>query len=580
LFITDSSGFITFVNEVVTDVLDYSKTEIENNSFASLVKNEDRGTITSTIFQTQLKDPVALNMEIKKADGSFIPAEITATPIFNYKGEIESFTIIGKTEQQIIVQEVIKEVEVEKPVQVSQSTTPSYIPKDLNEDFLSSMFHEILTPINVIIGFVQELVEDATNLTQDQKEAADIINQNRTTLLNTMNSIMEYSNMGKDNYDLTTQNISITEIIDFLQKDIEELSGSTGVDFAYGKISSSLRFDSDKIKFQHLISLLLRIIIQLTKEKKIYFSAYQADQGSFVISIKDNYSVVSEYLLENLKLLFSDSDAGKGKDFGISRLTLRLGKKLLKLLNGKFEVLSKGDKRDYGFIFPLEMSAASKLTEESGPYIEQEEEQIEVPKDIKDDIPEIKRDINFEKPKPRVTEDGFEEVPSSRIILNKYTFEEPDIEKPEPIRFDEELINLEKEIKEIKPRKQAGKLDLSNMSCLYLEDQVDSQILFKVQMKELKEIKFAVSFEEALPILDNEQFDFIVIDINLQGEYNGLDALKIIRKMPSYSKTPIMAVTAYVLPGDKEKFVSAGFNDFISKPIFREKMIDSLERIF
>jgi len=81
-------------------------------------------------------------------------------------------------------------------------------------------------------------------------------------------------------------------------------------------------------------------------------------------------------------------------------------------------------------------------------------------------------------------------------------------------------------------------------------------------------------------MLDNERFDFIVIDINLQGEYNGLDALKIIRKMPAYSKTPIMAVTAYVLPGDKEKFISAGFNDFISKPIFREKMIDALERIF
>jgi CheY-like chemotaxis protein len=59
-----------------------------------------------------------------------------------------------------------------------------------------------------------------------------------------------------------------------------------------------------------------------------------------------------------------------------------------------------------------------------------------------------------------------------------------------------------------------------------------------------------------------------------------LDALKIIRKMPAYGKTPIIAVTAYVLPGDKEKFVAAGFHDFISKPIFREKMVDSLERIF
>jgi CheY-like chemotaxis protein len=184
------------------------------------------------------------------------------------------------------------------------------------------------------------------------------------------------------------------------------------------------------------------------------------------------------------------------------------------------------------------------------------------------------------KSNPKFTEGGFEEVPSSRIILNKYTFDESEIEKLEPLKFDEDLINLENEIREVKPFKQSEKLDLSKLSCLYLEDQVDSQILFKVQMKELKVIKFAVSFEEAMPLLDNERFDFIVIDINLQGEYNGLDALKIIRKMPAYMKTPIVAVTAYVLPGDKEKFITAGFRDFISKPIFREKMVDSLERIF
>jgi CheY-like chemotaxis protein len=89
-----------------------------------------------------------------------------------------------------------------------------------------------------------------------------------------------------------------------------------------------------------------------------------------------------------------------------------------------------------------------------------------------------------------------------------------------------------------------------------------------------------VSFEESLPLLDNRSFDFIVMDINLQGEYNGLDALKIIHKMPGFEHIPIIAVTAYVLPGDKEKFIAAGFNDFISKPIFREKMIDSLEKIF
>jgi CheY-like chemotaxis protein len=126
---------------------------------------------------------------------------------------------------------------------------------------------------------------------------------------------------------------------------------------------------------------------------------------------------------------------------------------------------------------------------------------------------------------------------------------------------------------------ETQEVDLSTMNCLYIEDQVDSQILFKVQMKELKSIKFAVSFEEALPLLMSNKFDFIIMDINLQGEYNGLDALKMIHQMPGFEKMPIVAVTAYVLPGDREKFIAAGFNDFISKPIFREKMIETLNKV-
>jgi hypothetical protein len=511
-------------------------------------------------------------MELKKGDGTYIDTQLTATPIQNYKGEIDTFTIIGKIESQVIVKEIIKEVvkevEVEKPVYNNDSTAAPLPGKSIDEDFLSNMFHEILTPINVIIGFVQELTENSQGLTLEQTEAAEIINQNRATLLETMNSIIEFSSIEKNNYEIKPQDISITEIIDFLQKDIEELSGIKGVDFAYGKISSSLRFESDKVKFQHFISLLLKLTAHLTKDKKIYFSAYQADQNEFVVSIKDNYSFVSEYLMGNLKMLFENSEVGRGKDFGISRLTLKLAKRLLELLKGRFEILSKGDKADYGFIFPLNFSVAPKIKSEPVSRIEQEES---LPTD---------NEIKKEKPKPRVTEEGYEEVPSSGIIVNKYNFWESGTEDQDSAVFDEELNILEKEIDKVQPSKQSDKLDLSRLSCLYLEDQVDSQILFKVQMKELKSIKFAACYEEALPLLDNEHFDFIVIDINLQGEYNGLDNLKIIRNMPEFADTPIIAVTAYVLPGDKEKFVAAGFQDFISKPIFREKMVDSLERIF
>ncbi len=93
-------------------------------------------------------------------------------------------------------------------------------------------------------------------------------------------------------------------------------------------------------------------------------------------------------------------------------------------------------------------------------------------------------------------------------------------------------------------------------------------------------MEFAESFEKALPFIKNTKFDFIVMDINLQGEYNGLDALRIIKKLPGYKDIPIIAVTAYALPGDKDRFIASGFNSFISKPVLRENLTHVLKDIF
>lgn len=553
LFVTDSSGFITYVNKEVLGFLNYSREDIIDSSFATLVKDEERGTINTTIFHSHLKDSVTLVLDLKRKGGDFREVELTASPVLNYNGDIDSFVILGKYEKELrppkeIIKEVIKEVIVEKPIKVKEKT-PAI---DQNQTaFLSSMFHEILTPINVILGFVQELTGSIKTLSPDQKEAASIIDQNRNSLLNIMNSVVEYSNIEQGKTELTLREIGITEIIDQIQKDIESFRNVRDVEFAYGKISSSLKFISDKQKFQHLLSLLLKIIIQLSKVKKIYFSAVLIDEETFAISLKDSYSSVSDNLLNNISAIFQKDETSIDRDYGISKLTSRLARQLLTLLKGNFEIIEKDTGRfDYGFIFPIDYTA-------------------------------------YRMPQPE-EEAVYQQEPSSFRIEETESEEAEEVELSESgeelSEKEEQELYAEEETKDYSAEtydsKYSGQLELSKLRCLYIEDQVDSQILFKVQMKELKEIKFAVSFEEALPLLDSDNFDFIVMDINLQGEYNGLDALKIIHKMPGYEKIPIIAVTAYVLPGDKEKFIATGFHDFISKPIFREKMIDSLEKIF
>lgn len=595
IFVTDPEGIITYVNSSVVNVLGTSKPDLENTSMASLVIEEDRATINTSIFQSHLKESVSIHIELKAGNGNFTKTELTATPVVDFEGNIESFVIIGKVEKHISgeveIKEVIKEVIVEKPAMSSAAET-----KQLESVFLSGVFHEILTPMNVILGFAQELTEGIENLTPDQKEAVEIINQNRGKLLSTMNAIIEFSEIQRNKDKWNIINLNITKVVEEIDKDIYEITGSRDINFAYGKISSSLQFEADKQKFDCLINNLIRLVCMMIKENKIYFSAYQVDENNFMIMISDTYASTSDYLADTLRKLFVDKK--DPKEFGVSKLNAQITQSLLDMLQVKFvSSVDEMGKHETGFLFPIKFTPQLEK-----PLDKTEEEIVEGTEDqqmpvvaeeeiVQQEIPSpkdhgivIEEETEFSEPTEITEQEEIIEQEKSEQVQEEFevskSFPEKVIELQKDVEFETKEELTFKEVVKQQYQQPEDKLDLNHLTCLYIEDQVDSQILFKVQMKGLKDIKYAVSFEETLPLLDTEQFDFIVMDINLQGEYNGLDALKIIHKMQGYEDIPIIAVTAYVLPGDKEKFIATGFNDFIAKPIFREKMIESLEKIF
>ena len=71
---------------------------------------------------------------------------------------------------------------------------------------------------------------------------------------------------------------------------------------------------------------------------------------------------------------------------------------------------------------------------------------------------------------------------------------------------------------------------------------------------------------EALDIATKEHPDLIIMDIQLP-KISGLEVTKRLRQMAEFSDVPIIAVTAYAMKGDRERFVEAGCNAYISKPI-------------
>ncbi len=72
--------------------------------------------------------------------------------------------------------------------------------------------------------------------------------------------------------------------------------------------------------------------------------------------------------------------------------------------------------------------------------------------------------------------------------------------------------------------------------------------------------------EEALEVAKKERPDLIIMDIQLP-KMSGLEVTRKLREIPEFSRTPIIAITAYAMKGDKEKALNAGCNAYLSKPI-------------
>ena len=68
----------------------------------------------------------------------------------------------------------------------------------------------------------------------------------------------------------------------------------------------------------------------------------------------------------------------------------------------------------------------------------------------------------------------------------------------------------------------------------------------------------------------------MLTDINLGGMRTGEDVLQDLRRMPEYAEVPVVAVTAYVMPEDRARFLEAGFDAYLGKPFTEEQLRDVL----
>jgi two-component system, cell cycle response regulator DivK len=112
---------------------------------------------------------------------------------------------------------------------------------------------------------------------------------------------------------------------------------------------------------------------------------------------------------------------------------------------------------------------------------------------------------------------------------------------------------------------------------LYVEDDaINALVVIK-----LSEDQFLISHvpdgESCIVCIGREKFDIILMDINLgRGKMDGVETMRLVKKNPSYVDVPIIAVTSYAMPEDKERFLGEGFDYYFEKPVERDSLITQI----
>lgn len=122
-------------------------------------------------------------------------------------------------------------------------------------------------------------------------------------------------------------------------------------------------------------------------------------------------------------------------------------------------------------------------------------------------------------------------------------------------------------------------IELEKKKILVIEDNIESQLIYKVYLRSIYSVEFADTGESGLELLKANKYNLLLLDINLPGQLNGEDVLKIIRNNLKIPDFPVIVITAYALKGDKEKFLQQGANNYLAKPVDKKVLLDEIAKL-
>jgi len=365
---TDANGVIQIFNVGAERMLGYTAAEVMDTITTAEISDPQEIIARATALSVELGTPITPGFEalvfkasrgiediyeltyIRK-DGSRFPAVVSVTALRDAQNTIIGYLLIGTdntARKQVEEERTRITVELEKAKAIAEKANLA------KSDFLSSMSHELRSPLNAILGFSQLMDSDTPPPTPAQKESIAQILHAGWYLLELINEILDLAVVESGRLSLSLEPVSLPDVMIECQAMIEPQAQKRGITMTFPQFDEPIYIKADHTRVkQVLINLLSNAIKYNRVGGSVRVECVTTTTGGIRISVKDTGAGLPP---ENIAQLFQPfnrlgQESGGEEGTGIG---LVVSKRLVELMQGMIGVESTVG---IGSVFWIELAA-------------------------------------------------------------------------------------------------------------------------------------------------------------------------------------------------------------------------------
>ncbi len=481
----------------------------------------------------------------------------------------------------------------------------------VKSEFLANMSHELRTPLNGVIGFTRQMLK--THLSNSQTDYLQTIERSANNLLSIINDILDFSKLeaGK----LALENIPFE-----FQASLEEVVNLQATNAHEKGLELTLKIDpkvppgvvGDPLRIQQILTNLVGNSIKFTERGNIDISVELRSQSEDSIElqfmVRDTGIGISERQQAQLFQAFSQADASISRRYGGTGLGLVITQKLVSQMGGEISLTSRLHQGST-FWFTLRLSTTDMpmtelietqcLQDKQLLLIEPNMQAASITQQIltqeglvvtyRSVMPDestsydyvllnlaANQEYQFDTVSgwaigaKKIAQNVIIGTPSTELALGEQLMKEVDVQcitKPLSRKKLLQTLVSNQAPTLIAPAIETHSEEKLPLTVLAVDDNPANLKLITALLKERVETVIScTSGQQAIDKATETQFDIIFMDIQMP-QMDGVTACQNIKKLANNANTPVIAVTAHAMMGERDRLLDAGMDDYLTKPI-------------